>query len=115
MPISLIPIMIVQLKHPHPDYPDLTAGQRYLVIGIEADDDRLLSDRGQPCLYPHDLFTILDATRPADRHAETGDDGEEYAYPRALNAPGFFEGFFDGKPDAVQTIWHTINHTLTAA
>jgi len=107
--------MIVQLKQPHPDYPDLTAGQPYLVIGIEADDYRLLSDRGQPYLYPHDLFTILDPTRPAGWQVETGDDGEEYAYPRALNVPGFFEDFFEGKPDAVQTFWHTINHTLTAA
>jgi len=107
--------MIVQLKKPHPDYPDLSPGQPYLVIGIEADDYRLLSDLGKPYLYPHGLFTVTDASQPADWVTETGDDGEHYAYPPALNTPGFFEDFFEGKAQAVQTFWHTINHNLTAA
>ena len=36
--------MIVKLKEKNPDYPDLTPDQPYFVIGIEADDYRMLND-----------------------------------------------------------------------
>ena len=107
--------MIVQLKQPHPDYPDLSPDQPYLVIGIEADDYRILSDQGRPYLYPHTLFNITDPAEPTDWITDTGDDGERYAYPPALNTPGFFEDFFNNDPTATQTFWHTINTSLTAA
>lgn len=107
--------MIVQAK-PIPDlHPRLTAGATYHVIGIEADDYRLLDDRGQPCLYPADHFAVLDPAEPADWVTETGPDGERYAYPSALNAPGFFEDFFDAKPAAQATFWHTVNRHLAEA
>jgi len=41
-----------------------------------------------------------------------GEDGERYAYPPPLNAPGFFEDFFDGKPEAVKTFWRVVNERL---
>lgn len=107
--------MIVKLPKTHPDYPQLSAGQGYLVIGIEADDYRLLNDWGEPCLYPPELFEIIDAREPADWVSEVGDEGERYAYPPALNAAGFFEDFFERKPEAMQIFWHTINQGLTAA
>lgn len=107
--------MIVQLKKSEATYPELSAQQPYLVIGIEADDFRLLNNRGMPYLYPHALFDVLDPREPADWVHETGDDRERYAYPRALNKPGFFEDFFEGDPAAVQTFWQTINQNLTAA
>ena len=107
--------MIVELREPNPDHPELSVGHPYHVIGIEADDLRLLNDHGQPVLYPADLFHVRDATEPADWITETGDDGERYAYPPALHAPGFFEDLFNGHPDAIQTFWNTINRTLTAA
>jgi len=107
--------MIVELKQPSPDHPALSVGHPYHVIGIDADDLRLLNDHGQPVLYPADLFTVTDATEPADWITETGDDGERYAYPPALNAAGFFEDFFDGEPRAVQTFWRTINASMNAA
>jgi len=50
--------MTVKLKQRNIDYPDLTPGQSYVVIGIEADDYRILNDHGRPYLYPHDLFEI---------------------------------------------------------
>jgi hypothetical protein len=34
----------------------LTMGQQYSVIGIEADDYRLLNDAGRPYLYPAGAF-----------------------------------------------------------
>ena len=48
--------MIVKLKKRIASYPDLTLGQPYVVIGIEADDLRILNDVGRPFLYPHDSF-----------------------------------------------------------
>ena len=105
-------IMIVRMKSPSPQYPDLSSAQAYFVIGIEAGDFRILNDRGKPYLYPADLFDILDNRRPADWVIEFGYDGEEYAYPIPLNEPGFFEDYFDHKPEQVSVFWHVMNQNL---
>lgn len=107
--------MLVNLKAANSRYPDLTAGQTYVVIGIEADDFRLLNDRGRPFLYPADLFDVIDGREPADWVTEYGDDGERYSYPRLLNSPGFFEDFFDADERAVATFWRTVNERLAVA
>lgn len=107
--------MIVKLKNKTQRYPDLTPGQGYAVIGIEADDFRLLNDRGQPYLYPHGLFEVIDSHEPADWVTEIGKEGERYAYPPSLNACGFFEDFFDAKREAVVTFWHVVNQRLVTA
>jgi len=39
--------MIAKLRRRSAKYPDLTAGTPYVVIGIEADDFRLLNDHGE--------------------------------------------------------------------
>ena len=95
--------MQVQLKPNRPDpdqYADLTPGNRYRVLGIEANDLRLLNDEGQPYLYPPQLFIIVDPTEPPDWVTTYGDEGERYAYPPALSRPGFFEDYFDGNAEA---------------
>ena len=107
--------MIVKLKKPNKQYRDLTSGQLYGVIGIEADDLRILNDSGRPFLYPADLFSVVDAGEPVDWVTEFGDDGERYSYPPLLNKPGFFEDFFDHKAKAVTTFWRVVNHRLAAA
>jgi hypothetical protein len=107
--------MIVRPRRRTARYPDLTPGQQYVVIGIEADDLRLLDDRGRPCLYPAGLFEIVDPREPDDWLGETGEDGERYAYPEPLNGSGFFEDFFDGKAEAVATFWRVVNQRLAAA
>jgi len=107
--------MTVKLKKRNIDYPDLTPGQSYVVIGIEADDYRILNDHGRPYLYPHDLFEIEVPYEPGDWVTEIGDDGERYSYPPALNAPGFFEDFFDGKREAIALFWRVINQRLALA
>jgi hypothetical protein len=43
--------MIVKLKKKHARYRDLTLGQPYAVIGIEANEFRILNDAGRPFLY----------------------------------------------------------------
>ena len=104
--------MIVTLRRKNPNYRDLTPGQPYVVIGIEADELRILNDAGRPYLYSPNLFQVLDPHEPADWVSEFGEEGERYAYPKPLNKPGFFEDFFDGKPKAVATFWRVVNQRL---
>jgi hypothetical protein len=84
-----------------PLYPDLTLGRVYEVIGLEADNYRLLNDGGLPYLYPPELFTLVELDEPEDWVSSRGEDGERYAYPMELNEPGFFEDYFDSEPVAV--------------
>lgn len=107
--------MIVELRQQDPRYQDLTPGQPYVVLGIEADDFRILNDQGRPYLYPRELFSIVDAREPEDWVRETGEDSERYAYPPPLNGSGFFEDYFDGKPEAVATFWRVMNRRLSTA
>jgi len=107
--------MIVKLKEKYLRYRDLTFGQRYVVIGIEADDLRILNDAGRPFLYPVDLFAMVDAQEPGDWVTEFGEDRERYSYPPMLNKPGFFEDFFDEKRKAVATFWRVVNQRLAGS
>lgn len=107
--------MIVKLKKKSTRYPDLTFGQPYVVIGIEANELRLLNDGGRPFLYPPKLFSIIDDGEPVDWVTEFGEDGERYSYPPSLNKSGFFEDFFDQKSKAVATFWRVVNQRLAAS
>ena len=107
--------MIVKLQQSASSYPDLTPGQPYVVIGIEADELRILNDQGRPYLYSPDLFTVIDPREPADWVIEIGDDGEQYAYPAQFNRVGFFEDFFDEKREAIATFWRVMNQHLAMA
>lgn len=104
--------MIVKLRRKNARYRNLTAGQPDVVIGIEANDLRLLNDAGRPYLYSARLFELIDSREPCDWVTESGEDGERYAYPPPLNKPGLFEDFFDGKPKAVSTFWRVVNQRL---
>jgi len=106
--------MIVKLKKKNARYPDLTFGQPYAVIGIEADELRILNDSGRPFLYPPKIFSLVEAGEPIDWVTEFGDDGERYSYPPQLNKVGFFEDFFDEKAKAVAAFWRVVNQRLAA-
>lgn len=106
--------MTVKLRRKSTRYRDLTPGQRYVVIGIEANDLRLLNDAGRPYLYPCRLFRVVDSSEPSDWLTEVGEDGERYAYPRPLSKPGFFEDFFDDNRRAVGTFWRVVNQRLAS-
>ncbi len=107
--------MVVKLRRKNSRYPDLTPGQLYVVIGIEADDLRILNDQGRPYLYPVRLFETVDPREPDDWVTEFGEDGERYAYPPPLNSCGFFEDFFDAKKEAVSIFWRVVNQRLATA
>lgn len=107
--------MIVKLKSNESLFSDLTSQQSYVVIGIEADDFRILNDDGRPYLYPQAAFEIENSCEPEDWISELGEEGERYAYPPALNSPGFFEDFFDDDKQAIAQFWRVINQRLTMA
>jgi hypothetical protein len=107
--------MIVKLHQQDPRYSDLTPDQPYVVLGIEANDLRILNDQGRPYLYPHEMFSIVDPREPGDWVSEIGEDNERYAYPPPLNHSGFFEDYFEGKPEAVATFWRVMNRRLSDA
>ena len=107
--------MIVKLREKDPSYPELTPDQPYVVLGIEADDFRVLNDHGRPYLYPRALFSVEDSREPQDWISECGEDNERYAYPPPLNAVGFFEDFFDGVPETVSSFWRVMNQRLSTA
>lgn len=104
--------MIVELREKNSLCTDVTAGQHHAVLGTEADDYRIINDAGRPYLYPAALFTVRDAREPEDWVSAVGEDGERYAYPAAMNEPGFFEDFFDGSSEAVKTFWQVVNQRL---
>lgn len=79
----------------------ITGGMTYVVLGIEADEYRLLNDEKEPVLYAPALFDVVDEQTPACWLCSFGPDGEKYAYPPELNEPGFFEDYHDGVPSAV--------------
>ncbi len=106
--------MIVKLKKSS-RYRDLTFGQSYVVIGIEADDLRILNDAGRPFLYPPALFRLVDGREPAYWVTERGEDEERYSYPPPLNKSGFFEDFFDENARAVATFWRVVNQRLAGS
>ena len=107
--------MIVKLKKKNASYRDLTFGQPYVVIGIEANDLRILNDVGRPFLYPPELFTVVNSREPNDWLTEFGEDGERYSYPTPLNKAGFSEDFFDEKRKAVVTFWRVVNQRLASS
>jgi hypothetical protein len=79
--------MLVELRESDSRHPDLTLGHPYVVLGIEADDLRILNDQGRPYLYPREVFIVVDAREPEDWLNELGEDNERYAYPLLSTAP----------------------------
>lgn len=84
-------------------YYDLSPAKTYVVLGIEADDLRIVNDQGRPYLYPPGIFEMVDPGEPGDWVSVLGESGERYAYPQEFSAPGFFEDYFDHVQDAVET------------
>jgi hypothetical protein len=95
--------MRVKMNPNHPEarqYDDFTRDRPYEVIGIEADDFRILNDHGQPYLYSPDLFVVVDPHEPEEWITDYGTEGERYSYPQELSRAGFFEDWFDGDDQA---------------
>ena len=71
--------MIVKLKATTvSQYTDLSEGQLHFVIGIEADDYRIINDLGKPYLYPANIFTVSDSRETQNWMTNYGEDGERF-------------------------------------
>jgi len=84
---------------------DMTVGNIYEVIGIEADFYRILNDENSPYLYDPKQFEIVESSEPEFWVNEYGDDGERYSYPETWSQPGFFEDFLDNLNQAREEFW----------
>jgi hypothetical protein len=84
---------------------NLTINKEYEVIGIEADDFRIIDDKNEPILFSPDCFEIVNSNKPTFWVTEIGEDGEEYSYPPNWNETGFFEDFFDGVKHVKDQFW----------
>jgi len=87
----------------------LSFGKVYHVIGIEADNYRIIDDDGEPYLFPSRYFYIVDRKRPEEWIITYGEDNEKYAYPKEMNEPGFFEDYFDNDEKTKKIFWNYIN------
>ena len=90
----------------------LTIGRIYEVLGIEANDYRILTDEDQkpygndPVLYEPECFEVVDPLEPDFWQCEYGEDGERYCYPKEWALIGFFEDYHDGVPETQEEFWN---------
>ena len=83
----------------------LTLGETYEVIGIAADDYRIVDNKGEPILFDATCFDVVDCSEP-EFWVSTIDDGVRYAYPPEWDRPGFFEDYSDYKEDVRCKFWN---------
>ena len=80
----------------------LTANRVYSVVSIESECYRIINDRLEPCLYPKELFEVVDPSYPCSWVKTEYDEGEYYIEPFEFSAVGFFEDYFDGDSRAIE-------------
>ena len=89
----------------------LSENKLYIVIGIEADDYRILDDNNEPVIFDNTCFEVIDAAEPGFWEYKFGTTGERYCYPKEFAQPGFFEDYFDGISNVRAFFWNTY-HSL---
>jgi len=70
----------------------LSIGNVYWVIGIERNSYRILSDVGEPYLYPPENFEVIE--KGGEGWNTNFVDGDKYSYPTEF-AEYFFEDYFE--------------------
>lgn len=93
------------IKKTQAEFSNMTYGQTYTILSIEADDYRIVNDRLDPCLYDPSHFEIVDTDEPNFWISETGEDGERYAGPKQWVKAGFFEDYHDRIESVVFQFW----------
>ena len=97
-------VLLVEQFEGSPDHQNLTSGNIYRVISLEADGIRVMNDYGEPGLYPDSWFSITDPQWPTDWVVTIGTEGERYASPQVLSDNYFWERYFDGDKEATQIL-----------
>jgi hypothetical protein len=89
----------------------LTINREYEVLGIEADNYRILDDENKlpygndPVLFEPECFKIIDSTEPDFWVCCFGEEEERYCYPIEWNRIGFFEDYHDGNELVKKIFW----------
>ncbi len=84
-----------------PSHQSLTPGNVYRVLELGTEDVRVMSDVGEPGLYPLSWFSVVDDSWPDDWIVTFGTEGERTATPRTLSGNYFWERYFDGDKQAI--------------
>ena len=89
-------VKLTKQKHFQGHRLSLVKNREYLVIGIEADDYRIMASENdiKPYLYDKSYFDITDNSKP-NFWVCSKEDGLNYCYPPEWNYPGFFEDIHD--------------------
>ncbi|NVB85397.1 MAG: hypothetical protein HOV81_43940 [Kofleriaceae bacterium] len=97
--------MIVRAKQNFLDFvedeclhPTLGPGHEYFVISLSSEDYRIISEAGDPILFPRALFDVLSEYVPSDWVREDYEDVFRSG-PPAIEKPGFFEDFHGSDGD----------------
>jgi hypothetical protein len=109
-------MLVTPISKTTPDGRDvsLTMGRIYEVLGIEADDYRILTNEdhlyapNDPVLYEPECFRLVDAREPDFWICELGEDGERYAYPECWSRIGFWEDYHDHVQAVREQFWNDL-------
>jgi len=77
-----------------PEYPDITEGNVYFVLGSEGDFYRIIGDSGKPYLYHKSRFELVELEKGLDWAREIDTIVGEILYPPGLTPSVFEESFF---------------------
>jgi hypothetical protein len=95
----------------------LTADCEYFALEITDEHIRIVSDNGEPVLYPRPLFDICDCRIPPNWQFVEGKDDDYYISHQRTGFPGFYEDYFgsDGNVQAQVNAQRTLNEVLSEA
>lgn len=92
----------------------LQPGAAYYVLQADDESYRVVNRRGEPVLYPKELFDLVDPAVSAGWQRREYDDGEYFLEPATLGRPGFYEEWFgtDGDRPAQQAARRLLREEL---
>jgi hypothetical protein len=91
--------------------------EEYFVIEVNEQMFRIIDDRGEPILYPKELFEVVDPSLPPGLQFVEYPDGEYFLEPTKTGGPGLYENFFgsDGNRVAQAQAQQAVREALEAA
>lgn len=95
----------------------LTPNTEYFVLGVHNEYIRVISDDGEPILYPKQLFDVSDLLIPPNWQFCEGSESDYYLQHHKTAMPGFFEDYFcsDGDIDAQVNAQRVVRDVLREA
>ncbi len=87
------------------EHANLTVGQRYEVLAIEADHYRILNDSDDPVLYDPSCFKVIDDSEPSFWTCSTGEGGKRYCETPEWSRNCFFEKYHDRVESIRDQFW----------